>query len=150
MNIWLLTVIALVAVAWAAALIYFDIRQRRLPDALTLPAGAVMLTWTILSMDFSGLWGFAWPLLYFVLALLSKGNGIGGGDIKLALPLGIAIALVSGAGYILVAMVITALIALVWGIPLRLRNRKNPQKFADPPNGPAMLLATAMVIFTPL
>jgi len=53
-------------------------------------------------------------------------------------------------GYILVAMVITALIALVWGIPLRLRNRKNPQKFADPPNGPAMLLATAMVIFTPL
>lgn len=150
MNIWLLTVIAGVAVAWAAALIYFDIRQRRLPDALTLPAGAAMLTWTILSMDFSGLWGLAWPLLYFLLDLLSKGNGIGGGDIKLALPLGIAIALVSGAIYILVAMVITALLALVWGIPLRLRNRKSPQKFADPPNGPAMLLATAMVTFTPL
>lgn len=150
MNIWLLTVIAVVVAAWTVALIYFDIRQRRLPDTLTLPAGAAMLAWTIITMDFSGLWGLAWPLLYLLLALLSKGNGIGGGDIKLALPLGIAIALVSGAGYILVAMVITALIALLWGIPLRLRHRKNPQKFADPPNGPAMLLATAMVIFTPL
>lgn len=140
----------LVAVAWAAALTYFDIRHRRLPDFLTLPAGVVMLVATILSTEWNGLWGLIWPLLYFVLALLAKGNGIGGGDIKLAVPLGMGIALSSGAYSVILAVLITSLLVLPWGVVLRWRKRRNPDSFEDPPNGPAMLLATAIVLFTPL
>ncbi|WP_408933100.1 A24 family peptidase [Corynebacterium marquesiae] len=73
--------------SWAAVLSWWDVRQRRLPDWLTLPAAALSLT----VANWSGLW---WPGIYLVLGLAHA--GVGGGDIKLALPLGMLVGHVAG------------------------------------------------------
>ncbi|WJY68158.1 prepilin peptidase [Corynebacterium auris] len=82
---------------WSAALAVWDASARRLPDALTLPAGAAALGWCFAWPV--GLWGLAWPALYLLPA-----RGIGGGDIKLALPLGVAVACCGGPLWVLVAV----------------------------------------------
>jgi len=72
---------------WASALSWWDIREQRLPDALTIPAG-------VLAVTFANWGGLLWPLLYLLVAL--RGAGIGGGDIKLALPLGMLVGASAG------------------------------------------------------
>ncbi|WP_342319828.1 prepilin peptidase [Corynebacterium mayonis] len=80
-----LFVLVVCAAVWSVALAYWDLRWGRLPDFLTLPAGALALgsiwLWP------AAVWALVWPAFY-----LLGGRGIGGGDIKLALPLGAAVA----------------------------------------------------------
>ena len=75
----------LVFLAWGCALIIYDIRFKRLPNYLTLPAALISLWW------FSPV-GLIWPGLYIALALATQRGSIGGGDLKLAIPLGMATA----------------------------------------------------------
>lgn len=150
MTSWFSSFLLLIALAWALVLCVYDIRQRRLPDFLTLPAGGLALAWMIFTLQWSGLWGLIWPALYLVLAVLSHGHGMGGGDIKLAVPLGIVIAVYAGGFAVMVAIALTAVVAVVWAIGLRWKEHRQALRFSDPPNGPAMLLATGVVIFTPL
>src|SRR5699024_12690530 len=77
------------AVGWAAALVIFDVRQRRLPDFLTVPAAGLALGWIGFTWQWHALWGLLWPVLYLAMAALSNGQGMGGGDIKLAVSLGV-------------------------------------------------------------
>lgn len=150
MTSWFSSFLLLIALGWALVLCVYDIRQRRLPDFLTLPAGGLALAWILLTLQWSGLWGLIWPALYLVLAVLSHGHGMGGGDIKLAVPLGIVIAVYAGGFAVMVAIALTAVVAVMWGIGLRWKGHRQALRFSDPPNGPAMLLATGVVIFTPL
>ncbi|RNE49242.1 prepilin peptidase [Corynebacterium alimapuense] len=79
---------AIVAIAcWAVALTIYDEKQRRLPDSLTLPAAVGAGTGAILVEPWLLLGGLAWAGLYLLIGLVA--GGIGGGDIKLALSLGI-------------------------------------------------------------
>nr|WP_288831562.1 prepilin peptidase [uncultured Corynebacterium sp.] len=113
------------AAVWSAALVAFDLRERRLPDVLTLPAGAAALA-ACLALP-AGWWGLAWPALY----LLPRG-GIGGGDVKLALPLGVAVAALAGPGWMLAAVAGASLLTLAAAALAR----------ADgAPHGPSMLAA---------
>lgn len=73
---------------WMTALSYFDIRYRRLPNWLTLPAAVVIIT--------VGLWGrgpsiwagaAALAVLYLAAHLLSP-RAMGAGDVKLAVSTG--------------------------------------------------------------
>lgn len=137
------------AAGWATALIIYDVRQRRLPDFLTVPAAVVALGWIGFSLQWHALWGLIWPVLYLCLAMLSNGQGMGGGDIKLAVSLGVVIVKHSGVFALLVAIGLTSVIALVWGLFLQAKATEISSDYADPPNGPAMLFATAIVIFTP-
>ena len=93
------------AVAWSAALAAFDLHSGRLPDALTLPAAVLALVaslaWPV------AWWGWAWPALY-----LLGGAGIGGGDIKLAAPLGVAVAVCAGPVAVLAAVGTASLLSL--------------------------------------
>lgn len=134
---------------WAVALIIYDVRQRRLPDFLTLPAAALALGWIGFTLQWHALWGLLWSALYLLVALASNGQGMGGGDIKLAVSLGVVMVKHSGVFALLVAIGLTAVIALIWGLILRGRARQRGIDRADPPNGPAMLFATAIVVFTP-
>lgn len=92
------------AAAWSAALALYDVSRHRLPDALALPAGALALA--ACAWHPAALWGCAWPLGYLLL-----GRGIGGGDIKLALPLGIAVAWWAGPVGVIAAIGLSGLLS---------------------------------------
>lgn len=93
LAVWLL--LAPVAVLLAA----IDRRVHRLPDELTLPAAgvaAVLLGIAVLLPEHGGSWlsallgGAALGAFYFLLFLINP-NGMGFGDVKLALSLGVAL-----------------------------------------------------------
>lgn len=114
--------------SWAAVLSWWDVRQRRLPDWLTLPAAALSLT----VANWNGLW---WPGIYLVLGLAHA--GVGGGDIKLALPLGMLVGHVAGFMGVVAASGCASILTLFW-------SAWTGQKKS--PHGPAMLLAAAVVV----
>ena len=117
------------ALAWSAALTYFDLTRLRLPDWLTLP-GAVV-TFVACVAHPVGLGGFLWPSLYLV-----AGSGMGGGDVKLAVPLGIACALLAGVGGVFAAILAASLFTLVAAAVTRRRGLAH---------GPSMLAAAWLV-----
>ena len=77
------------AVAWAAALTVVDLRERRLPDVLTLTGAVAVLTAAAgFGRGLSALLGaLALGGLYLAVHLIDPA-GLGGGDVKLALALG--------------------------------------------------------------
>lgn len=103
--------VGFVLTGWAVALCWWDIRARRLPDWLTLPA--IPVTW--IAAAFSVPWvilgGLGWSLSYLVLAIWR--GGIGGGDIKLAASLGVLVAGVGGWAGLLVAVAGASLLSLM-------------------------------------
>lgn len=123
---------AIVIIVWAGALCAVDLRHRRLPDRLTLPAalgaglGAVSLQPALL------LGGLGWAGLYALVGL--REGGIGGGDVKLALSLGVVVAAAGGVpawfGAVLGASLLTVLVGVVTRSP-------------SLPHGPAMIVAAA-------
>lgn len=129
----------IVAGVWSIALVLYDVSQRRLPDFLTLPAAALALISCVFYPQ--GLWGLVWPALYLLLAVRGSSDrstdaGIGGGDIKLAVPLGVALAGVGGALAVLAAMLLASALTIVFLLIKRLR---------DTAHGPSMLAAAWIV-----
>lgn len=114
--------------AWIVMLCIYDIRYKRLPNWLTLPACFIALC--IFSPG-----GFIWPGLYLALALWR--GGVGGGDIKLAFPLGMWTVHEAGVMGQLLAMMGASLSTALWGLARR---------DAAPPHGPGMLLAAAACV----
>lgn len=122
----------IVIIIWAGALCVADLRHRRLPDRLTLPAavgaglGALVLDPVLL------LGGLGWSGLYVLVGL--RAGGIGGGDIKLALSLGVLGAAAGGVvgwfGAVFGASLLTVLVGVVTRSP-------------SLPHGPAMIVAAA-------
>lgn len=138
-----LAVAALLALAWSVALVIVDLRQQRLPNALTLPAGAVTVA---LCFFFpTGWWGLLWPGLYVLTAIAmpvrttEDSSGIGGGDIKLAVPLGVAVALAGGLAGVLGVMLLSSMITAV----ALLLARKPGMA-----HGPSMIVAAWIVAIT--
>jgi len=132
-------VVLTVALVWSVALTVTDLRERRLPDSLTLAAAAVVWLWCILDGRPWALTGaLAWWALCAVPGMISPRLRIGGGDAKLSLSLG-AVAAISGGpvGWwiaVAVSSVITLCLAVVPCTALRGR--------AGLPHGPGMLTGT--------
>ncbi|ADG78592.1 Peptidase A24A prepilin type IV OS=Tsukamurella paurometabola (strain ATCC 8368 / DSM / CCUG 35730 / CIP 100753 / JCM 10117 / KCTC 9821 / NBRC 16120 / NCIMB 702349 / NCTC 13040) OX=521096 GN=Tpau_1980 PE=3 SV=1 [Tsukamurella paurometabola] len=126
--------------AWCAALCWFDVRQRRLPNALTVPAAAcgVIAALTLAlcgapsALAGMGLWGGT----YLVVFLL---GGVGAGDVKLAPALGALVGGLAGASAVLLAVLGAQAITVAWSVVVRDRLV---------PHGPAMILGavTAVVL----
>ncbi|AWB82962.1 prepilin peptidase [Corynebacterium yudongzhengii] len=105
-------------------------RHRRLPDPLTLPPGvAAIAVSAVLDVEVTAT-GVVWPALYLLMGLI--GGGIGGGDLKLAVPLGILVAAIGGLPAVLTAIVAAGLISTL-----------TAWRSGTTPHGPAMILATA-------
>ncbi|OJZ74997.1 prepilin peptidase [Mycobacterium paraffinicum] len=128
---------AVAVLVWLAALSGCDVRRRRLPNALTLPGAAVILSAAAVA-------GRGWPALAGATALTAiyllvhslAPAGMGAGDVKLAIGLG-ALAGCFGAGVWFLAAVAAPLLTTVFAALCGARTV---------PHGPSMCLATAAAI----
>ncbi|WP_313865995.1 A24 family peptidase [Mycobacterium sp.] len=123
--------------AWLATLSSYDIRQRRLPNLLTLPgAGVILVAAACNGRGLPALAGSAALAgLYLVVHLLAPA-GMGAGDVKLAIGLGGLAGCFGAAVWFLAALAAPLLTALV-GVAAGVCGT------ASVPHGPSMCLATA-------
>ncbi|MCQ9351472.1 A24 family peptidase [Corynebacterium sp. 209RC1] len=74
---------------WASALCWWDVREHRLPNVLTLPAAAAVLGLGLVVHPAALCGAALWSGLYASQRVLPGAKGaIGGGDVKLAVTLG--------------------------------------------------------------
>lgn len=124
-----------VAAVWATELIRWDITSQRLPATLTLPAAATLASWALVNGMFPALGGaLLWAGGYGCVGIVC--GGIGGGDIKLGVSLGIGVWLVAGAWGVITAMILASVGTLTVMVILRVPRA---------PHGPAMVLAALAV-----
>jgi leader peptidase (prepilin peptidase)/N-methyltransferase len=135
---------------WFATLLAaVDLRHRRLPDALTLPAYPAVAAATVLAATWGGGWSV--PLRAAVGALLFFGvhaavhlaspASLGAGDVKLSGSLGAALA-AAGWPAMVVATALAALLTLTLGLATR--------RWRDGiPHGPGLLAATYLMTLYP-
>jgi leader peptidase (prepilin peptidase) / N-methyltransferase len=129
---------AAVVICWLAVLSWHDMRQRRLPNLLTLPGAVVILIGGCCAGRGPAAVAGAAALtgLYLVVHLMAPA-GMGAGDVKLAIGLGGLAGCFGVAVWFLAALaapLLTALLGVVWrgGAPV--------------PHGPSMCLATAAAV----
>ncbi len=147
----ILAVDALVC-AWAIPLAVTDLRERRLPRALTVPAYPVAATLITLAavlghaaQAVAALLGAAGLRAIYALARAASpgGSGLGRGDVTLSAPLGAWLAghgldtwlLGSGGGFALSGLAALALLAC-----------GRARRGTELPHGPGMLLAAALAV----
>jgi leader peptidase (prepilin peptidase)/N-methyltransferase len=81
--------IAAVVLGWLAALSVYDVIQRRLPNALTLPGGGVIVVGAVVAGHGpTALAGAAVLTTVYLLVHLVSPTAMGAGDVKLAIGLG--------------------------------------------------------------
>lgn len=132
---------ACLVVAWLAALSCYDIRERRLPNALTLTgAAAVLAVATVAGRGSAALAGTAALTAVYLAVHCAVPRGMGAGDVKLALGLG-ALTGCFGFGVWFLAAVGAPLLTAVIGAVGRLRGGADGA--AAVPHGPSMCLASA-------
>jgi leader peptidase (prepilin peptidase)/N-methyltransferase len=129
--------VACVVVGWLAVLSLYDVGQRRLPNALTLPGAVVILLGAVVG-------GRALPAMagaaalggvYLLVHLLAPA-AMGAGDVKLAIGLGALTGCFGEAVWFLAALGAPLLTAL-WGLVAVLRGTG-----PSVPHGPSMCLAS--------
>jgi leader peptidase (prepilin peptidase)/N-methyltransferase len=131
--------IASLVLVWLAALSCYDVRQRRLPNALTLPGAAViLLAATVAGRGVAALAGAVALAAVYLLVHLLAPAAMGAGDVKLAFGLG-GLAGCFGVEVWFLAAVAAPLLTALLGVAGRLRGA------ATVPHGPSMCLATAGV-----
>ncbi|WP_067890023.1 prepilin peptidase [Nocardia vaccinii] len=141
----LTTVAAFLALTgWCVLLSVIDLRERRLPNALTA-AGAVTVLGVAAATGHGAAAVFGALLLavpYLVIHLAFPA-AFGAGDVKLALGLGAAAACGGAQVWVWAALTAPVLTALA-GMAVRARGHPARPAHADPalPHGPAMCLAT--------
>ncbi|OBH90790.1 A24 family peptidase [Mycobacterium sp. E2733] len=134
---------AVAVLAWLVVLSGYDVRERRLPNLLTLPGAGVILLASVAT-------GRGWPAVAGATALTAiyllvhsvAPAGMGAGDVKLAIGLG-ALAGCFGVGVWFLAALGAPVLTAAWGLLERLLGGAGA---ASVPHGPAMCAATAAAI----
>ena len=128
-------------VLWLVALSGYDIRCRRLPNWLTLPAAVLVpAAAAVAGRGGAALAGAAaLTALYLAVHLIAPG-GLGGGDVKLACGLG-ALTGAFGTGVWLLAALAAPLLTAGWGLIVLLRRGARTV-----PHGPSMCFASAVAV----
>lgn len=136
-GILLLGGAAAVTVWWAGLLVLHDEQRRRLPDHLTLPAALGAGLGALLTEPALLLGGLGWAGAYLAGGIL--GRGIGGGDVKLALSLGVVAAAAGGGAGVFAAAATAGAVTAARGVLARGK---------AVPHGPSMLVgALSVVVF---
>lgn len=142
---WLLVGIWLLVVCLFVLLAVYDLRWLLLPDKLTVPlaVAALVLLGAEAWFGLSGR-GIEGPILaallaaagFWSLAAITRGRGMGGGDIKLVAGIGLLLGLQKTAAALVIAFVSAAVIGLVL-LGLKLKSRRDPIPF-----GPFLIAGT--------
>ncbi|MUL84416.1 MULTISPECIES: A24 family peptidase [unclassified Mycolicibacterium] len=132
--------VTVIAAAWLLALSGCDIRERRLPNWLTLPGAVLVLGGaTLAGRGAAALAGAAaLSVLYLVVHLLAP-RAMGGGDVKLAVGLG-AMTGAFGVDVWLLAALAAPLFTAALALGAALRGVRTV------PHGPSMCVATAAAV----
>lgn len=126
-----------VVLVWAMALSVVDIRQRRLPNTLTLPgAAAVLAVAAAAGRGLPALYGALGLAALYLLVHLVAPAGLGAGDVKLAVGLG-ALTGAFGPEVWLLAALGAPLITALCGVVGRVRTL---------PHGPSMCVASLAAV----
>jgi leader peptidase (prepilin peptidase)/N-methyltransferase len=126
---------------WMTALTGYDVRQRRLPNRLTLPVfAAVMLVATGSGHGPAAALGAAALSTVYLLVHLAAPTAMGAGDVKLALGLG-ALTGCFGTDVWLLAAIAAPLLTAAAGIVARVG-----WSATTVPHGPSMCLASAAAL----
>ena len=129
--------IASLVLVWLAALSCYDVWQRRLPNALTLPGAAViLLAATVAGRGVAALAGAVALAAVYLLVHLLAPAAMGAGDVKLAIGLG-GLAGCFGVEVWFLAALAAPLLTALLGVAGTWRGA------ATVPHGPSMCLATA-------
>lgn len=136
-------VVALAVATWLIALSGFDIRHRRLPNALTIPgAVAVLCGAAVHGRGWSALAGAAALAAVYLVVHLVAPAGLGAGDVKLAPGVG-ALTGAFGADAWALAAVGAPILTGLWALTVVAFGRSGPV-----PHGPAMCAATVVAVAT--
>ncbi|MEV0292442.1 prepilin peptidase [Nocardia sp. NPDC050710] len=127
---------------WCAALGWFDLHQRRLPNALTGTGAAGVFGYALFTTQFTtaalGAMLLATP---YLLVHIAAPAALGAGDVKLAAGLGAASALGGAQAWVCAALAAPVLTALAGAALLAARRTDHTV-----PHGPAMCLATLLAL----
>jgi leader peptidase (prepilin peptidase)/N-methyltransferase len=127
--------------AWFTALTVYDVRQRRLPNALTLPGAAVVLAVAVATgRGVPALVGAAALALFYLGIHLMTPTGMGAGDVKLAIGVGALTGSFGVDAWVLAALGAPVLTA-IWAIAVAFRGRA-----ATVPHGPSMCAAATAAV----
>jgi leader peptidase (prepilin peptidase)/N-methyltransferase len=127
--------------AWFTALTVYDVRQRRLPNALTLPGAAVVLAVAVATgRGVPALVGAAALALFYLGVHLMTPTGMGAGDVKLAIGVGALTGSFGVDAWVLAALGAPVLTAM-WAIAVVFRGRA-----ATVPHGPSMCAAATAAV----
>ena len=133
--------ITALVLAWLAVLSCYDIRTRRLPNALTLPgAGVFLLACAVAGRGVPALAGAAALTGVYLLVHLMAPAALGAGDVKLAIGLG-GLAGCFGVEVWFLAVLAAPLLTALWGVAARFFGGAGAA--ATVPHGPSMCVATA-------
>ncbi len=149
-------VAAVVVLAWCAALSAYDITQRRLPNALTLPAAVAVLAAAVSAgRGLPALGGAVALLLVYLAVHVVAPSGLGAGDVKLAPAVGALTGAFGVDAWVLAALAAPLLTAM-WALAVTAAGaagRPSAGAAGRPaavPHGPSMcvsaLAAVALVI----
>ncbi|AYM42546.1 prepilin peptidase [Mycobacteroides chelonae] len=126
---------------WMAALSYFDVRYRRLPNWLTLPAAAGIVVVAMLDRNPPILAGAVALTIVYLAAHLLSPHAMGAGDVKLAFGTG-GLSGAFGLDTWFLAAIGAPLLTGLIGVLLMACGRRG----VSIPHGPSMCLATALAI----
>ena len=131
---------AVMVLAWLTALSGYDVRQRRLPNLLTLPGAAViLLAAAVAGRGLPALAGAAALAGMYLLVHLVSPAGMGAGDVKLAIGLGGLTGCFGAEVWFLAAMSAPLLTTLCGVFAV-------PRLALVVPHGPSMCLASAAAV----
>ena len=126
---------------WLTALTVYDLRQRRLPNMLTLPGALLVLCWAASCGRGAPALAGAVALFGSYLAIhLAVPGHLGAGDVKLALGVG-ALTGAFGIDVWALAALAAPLLTATWALTARLFGRTDPLA-----HGPAMCVASAVAV----
>lgn len=126
---------------WMLALSGYDLRQRRLPNWLTLPGAAlILLAAALAGRGCAAVAGSAALGGLYLLVHLANSKAMGGGDVKLALGLG-ALSGTFGAEVWTLAAIAAPLLTAAYALAALVFWKERTV-----PHGPSMCLATAAAV----